>query len=72
MRPPAILGIVLIIFGVIVLAARGITYTKDKDAVHVGPVEVAAEKKGFISPAVGIIAVVAGGVLLLAGRGREA
>jgi hypothetical protein len=68
MRPLGIIGVLLIVFGVVVLALRGISYTKDRDAVHVGPVEVAAEKKGFIPPAVGLIAVVAGVVVLVAAR----
>ena len=68
MRPLGIVGVLLIVFGVVVLALRGISYTKDRDAVHVGPVEVAAEKKGFIPPAVGLIAVVAGVVVLVAAR----
>ena len=68
MRPLGIVGVLLIVFGVVVLALRGISYTKDRDAVRVGPVEVAAEKKGFIPPAVGLIAVVAGVVVLVAAR----
>jgi hypothetical protein len=68
MRPLGIVGVLLIVFGVVVLALRGISYTKDRDAVHVGPVEVAAEKKGFIPPAVGLVAVVAGVVVLVAAR----
>jgi hypothetical protein len=61
-------GAVLIAFGVVVLAMRGISYTKDRDAVKVGPVEITAEKKGFVTPAVGAIALVAGLALVIAGR----
>jgi hypothetical protein len=68
MRPLGIIGVLLIIFGVVVLALRGISYTKDRDAVRVGPVEVAAEKKGFVPPAVGLGALVAGVVILVAAR----
>ncbi len=70
MRPLGILGVILIIAGIVVLAMRGISYTKDRDAVRVGPVEVAAEKKGFVPPVVGVVAVVAGIVLVFAGRRR--
>ena len=70
MRPLGILGVILIIAGIVVLAMRGISYTKDRDAVRVGPIEVAAEKKGFVPPAVGVVAVVAGIVLVFAGRRR--
>ena len=68
MRPLGIIGVLLIVFGIVVLALRGISYTKDRDAVRVGPVEVAAEKKGFVPPAVGLVAVVAGVVILVAAR----
>ena len=68
MRPLGIIGVLLIIFGVVVLALRGISYTKDRDAVRVGPVEVAAEKKGFVPPAVGLVALVAGVVILISAR----
>jgi hypothetical protein len=63
-----IIGVVLVIAGVIVLAMRGFSYTKDRDAVKVGPLEVAAEQKGFVPPIVGGIAIVAGLVLVVAGR----
>lgn len=68
MRPLGIIGVVLVIAGVIVLAMRGFSYTKDRDAVKVGPLEVAAEQKGFVPPIVGGIAIVAGLVLVVAGR----
>jgi hypothetical protein len=38
--------------------------------VSVGPLSVSAEEKGFISPAVGAVAVVAGLVLVAVGRRR--
>jgi hypothetical protein len=70
MKPLGILGVVLIIAGVIVLALRGVNYTKDRDTVSVGPLSVSAEEKGFVSPAVGAVAVVAGVVLVAVGRRR--
>lgn len=70
MRPLGILGIILIIAGAVVLAMRGISYTKERQAVHVGPLEVATERKGFVPPAVGVAAVVVGAGLLLASRRR--
>ena len=68
MRPLGIIGVLLIVFGVVVLALRGISYTKDRDAVRVGPLEVAAENKGFIPPVVGLVAVAAGVVILVTAR----
>lgn len=72
MRPLAIVGIVLIVAGAIVLAMGGFGFTKERQEVDVGPVEVAAERKGFVPPVVGGIAVVVGVVLLVAGRRARA
>ncbi len=68
MKPLGILGVLLVIAGVVVLALQGVSYTKDRDSVSVGPVSVSAEEKGFVSPAVGAVAVVAGLVLVAVGR----
>lgn len=70
MRPLGMLGVVLVIAGVVILALKGFSYTKDKDTMSVGPVSVSAEKKGFVPPAVGAVAVVAGLVLVAVGRKR--
>ncbi len=71
MRPLGIVGVVLIVLGVLVLAARGLSYTKDRDSTHVGPVKVSTEKKGYVPPIAGGIAIVAGIALVAAGRGRS-
>ncbi|MDQ3697261.1 MAG: hypothetical protein M3373_04450 [Gemmatimonadota bacterium] len=68
MRPLVLVGIVLVVFGAVVLAMQGISYTKERDEVRVGPLEVAAERRGFVPPAAGIVAIVIGGVLIVAGR----
>ena len=70
MKPLGILGVILVIAGIVILAMRGFSYTKDKDTVSVGPLSVSAEEKGFVSPAVGAVAVVAGLVLVAVGRRR--
>ena len=70
MRPLGIVGVILIVAGIIVLAMRGISYTKDRDEVELGPVEIAAEEKGFVSPAVGAVAIVVGLGLVVLGRKR--
>lgn len=70
MKPMGILGVILIVAGVVVLALKGFSYTKDKDSVKVGPLSVSAEEKGFVPPAVGAVAVVAGLVLVAVGRKR--
>ena len=63
-----LVAVALIVAGVLGLAYGGFSYTKDKDTVSVGPVSVSAEQKGFVSPAVGAVAVVAGLVLVAVGR----
>jgi uncharacterized membrane protein HdeD (DUF308 family) len=68
MKPLGILGVILIIGGVVVLAMKGISYTKDKDSVKIAGVEISKEDRGFVPPVAGIIAVVAGVVLVAAGR----
>jgi hypothetical protein len=68
MRPLGWLGVVLIIAGLVVLALRGISYTKERREVAVGPIEVAAEEKGFVPPIVGAIAIAVGAALMYAGR----
>ena len=68
MRPLGIVGVILIIAGVVVLAMRGVSYTKDRDSVKIGGVELSAENRGFVPPVAGIIAVVAGIVLVAADR----
>jgi len=70
MRPIGIVGVVLIVLGVLVLAARGISYTKDRDSTHVGPIKVSTEQKGYVPPIAGAIAIVAGIVLVASARGR--
>ncbi|MGH7620757.1 MAG: hypothetical protein ACREMU_00290 [Gemmatimonadaceae bacterium] len=70
MRPLGIVGVILIIAGVVVLALKGISYTKDRDAVKIAGVEISKEDKGFVPPYVGLIAVVAGVALVAAGRRR--
>ncbi len=72
MRGLGLVGALLMIGGVVVLLMGGMSYTKDRDEVNIGPLEVAAERKGFIPPAAGIAAIVLGGVLLFADRKRSA
>jgi uncharacterized membrane protein len=68
MRPLGIIGVILIIAGAVVLAMKGISYTKDRDSVKIGGIELSKEDRGFIPPVAGVIAIVAGIVLVAAGR----
>lgn len=68
MRPLALVGIVLVVAGAVVLAMGGFGFTKERQELEVGPVEVAAERRGFVPPVVGGIAMVIGAVMLVAAR----
>jgi hypothetical protein len=72
MRAISIIGIVLIIFGIFVLAAEGITYTKTEKVLDIGPIQATAkhQKTIPISPIAGGIAVAAGVALVFVGAKR--
>ena len=69
MRPIGVLGTLLVVAGIVVLALRGVSYTKSEEKVEIGPVEIAAKEKGFITPAAGIVAIAVGALLIYTGRG---
>lgn len=68
MRPAGLIGILLIAFGAIVLVLRGVSYVKDRDKTDLGIATVTTERRGFVPPWVGGVALVAGIVLLFSGR----
>ena len=68
MRPLGVVGVILIIAGAIVLALRGVSFTKNRQTTQLGPFGVTTEQKGFIPPIAGLIAVVLGGVLVYSAR----
>ena len=69
MKTTTILGIVLVVLGVIALAYQGISYTTRKKAVDLGPIQVTTEERKTIPlpPVLGVIALVGGIVLVVAG-----
>jgi hypothetical protein len=73
MRPIAILGIVLIVFGVFVLASEGISYTKNEKIIDIGPIEATAQRHKTIpiNPLAGGAALAAGVVLVIFGAKRQ-
>ena len=73
MKPITIVGIVLIILGVVMLVAQGITYTDTEKVLDLGPIEATAEREKTIplSPIAGSAAVVAGIVLVITGSRRR-
>ena len=64
-----LIGILLIVFGVIALAAGGFSYTKREKVLDLGPIQATADKQKTVplSPIVGIAAVAGGIVLVVAG-----
>lgn len=69
-----IAGIVLIVLGIIGLAYGGITYTRHRDTVSLGPISATVQQRETfpISPIVSGIALVAGiGLLVSGGRRRS-
>lgn len=65
-----ILGILLVVFGLLALAAGGINYTTRKTVIDIGSVHATADERHRVPlpPVVGIVAVGAGVVLLVVGR----
>ena len=70
MRPLTIAGIILIAFGAFVLI-RGGTFTSQRDVLKVGDVKVTADEQQSIPPWAGLLAIVAGGALAVAGGRRQ-
>jgi hypothetical protein len=69
-----IAGIILIILGVVGLVYGGITYTRRRDTVSLGPITATVNQRETfpISPVAGVIAIVAGIGLLVAGSRKRA
>src|SRR6185437_12412869 len=67
-----ILGIILIVLGVIGIAYGGITYTRHRDTINVGPVSATVQQKEKfpIPPVAGVIALIVGIGLLVGGSRR--
>jgi uncharacterized membrane protein YidH (DUF202 family) len=67
-----IAAIVLIVVGVIALAYGGISYTREKKVLDIGPVEATTRTRETIPlPPVLGVAAIAGGVVLLLVSGRK-
>ena len=70
MKPISWLGVLLIVVGLVLLAMR-ISYTKESETVTVGPVELVAKRKAEIPPWVGVLLIVGGGGLMVAGARKS-
>jgi hypothetical protein len=73
MKPIALVGIILIGLGAVVLAYHGITFTRHKKIIDVGPLQATVETKKTIpvTPEVGAIALAGGIVLLVIGAKKK-
>jgi hypothetical protein len=60
------IGILLIVVGLIGVIWGGVTYVKDRDTTHLGPIHVTMETKDRVSipPVLGVAALIAGGLLV--------
>jgi uncharacterized membrane protein HdeD (DUF308 family) len=69
MKPVAVLGVLLIVFGLAALAYQGFTYTRREKVIDLGPIQATAERERTVPlpPVVGIVAVAAGVALVMAG-----
>ena len=67
------LGAILIVLGIVSLVWGGITYTKREKVIDVGPIEASVDeqKRVPLPPVLGVVAVLAG-VVLVTRRSRMA
>jgi hypothetical protein len=67
MTPLRWLGVILLVAGVLGLAAGGFSYTKDETAAKIGPLELSVKEKKTVNIPLwaGVGAVAAGALLLI-------
>jgi TRAP-type C4-dicarboxylate transport system permease small subunit len=72
MNATKLVAVALIVLGALALAYGGFSYTKDTQAVKLGPLELSVKEKETVNVPVwaGIAAIVAGGLLLVYGTKR--
>jgi hypothetical protein len=72
MKGGAIAGVILIILGVAALVYQGVTYTTQKKAVSMGPLQITEKQKHTIPlpPVLGGVAIV-GGIILVVLDGKK-
>lgn len=70
MNVATLVGLLLIILGVVALIFEGISWTKRRESIQVGPIGATVEERETIplSPVLGGVALVAGVALVVAGR----
>ncbi|MEO6236483.1 MAG: DUF3185 domain-containing protein [Vicinamibacterales bacterium] len=74
MKPLSIAGIVLIVLGLAALVYQGFSYRSRETVLDIGPITATAERQKTVPlpPIVGIVAVIAGVGLLVAGSRKGA
>ena len=73
MKAATIAGVVLIILGIVGFTMGGFSFTREKKDVDMGPIQIQHKQRKTvpISPAISLVAVVGGLVLVVAGsRGK--
>jgi hypothetical protein len=72
MKPMSIAGVVLIVLGLAALAYQGFSYRSRETIVDIGPIHATAERDKTVAvpPIFGIVAVVGGIALAVAGSRR--
>jgi hypothetical protein len=68
MKPIGIAGVALILVGLVILALGGFSFTKSRESAQIGPIEVAAERRGFVPPVAGVAVLALGIVLVVVDR----
>jgi len=66
-------GIVILVVGLLITVITGFSYVTKEKIVEVGDLEITAQKNNRTnwSPLAGIAVVVIGGIMFVAGRGRD-
>jgi hypothetical protein len=74
MKPISAAGIALIALGIVAVVYQGIKYTSHETVLDIGPIHATADEQKTlpISPIIGIIAIVGGVALLVAGNRKTA
>ena len=73
MNGVTILGFLLIALGIFGLVVGGVTYTKHKDTADLGPIDITVKEKEHvrIPPALAIVALIGGVLLVVTGTRRR-
>jgi membrane-bound ClpP family serine protease len=73
MKPLSLAGAILLVLGLAALAYQGFTYTTRETVIDLGPIQATAERQKTVPvpPVIGIVAVLAGVGLLVAGARKR-